>query len=244
MPFTLSHPAIVLPLMYVQKKYVSVTALLAGSVVPDFEYFLRMQKDKSHYSHTGWGIFWFDIPFGLFLCFVFHAMVRKPLIVHLPAFLQKRFISSIDFKWGAHFKNYWHIILLSLFAGTILHIGWDAGVHKASHFFTTTNYFQTMNNNNKFSDLQVYYAVWLIHSLLGVLALIVGVIKLKSHKDKIVHSKVSGYWLHILVICCAISAFRIWQNRFLSWEDVIVTITSAFIISLLITSIRFSKTSY
>ena len=51
MPFTFSHPAIVLPLKYLPKKWFSFTGLIIGSMTPDFEYFLRM-KVKSDYSHT------------------------------------------------------------------------------------------------------------------------------------------------------------------------------------------------
>ena len=57
MPFTFSHPAIILPLKKLPKKYISMTGLIVGSIAPDFEYFLRM---KSKYSHTMSGILWYD----------------------------------------------------------------------------------------------------------------------------------------------------------------------------------------
>jgi hypothetical protein len=51
MPFTFSHPAIILPLAYLPKKWYSMTGLVIGSLVPDFEYFLRMSMAGYH-SHT------------------------------------------------------------------------------------------------------------------------------------------------------------------------------------------------
>lgn len=51
MPFTFSHPSIVLPLTYLPKKWISLTGIVIGSLTPDFEYFLRM-KIQSTYSHT------------------------------------------------------------------------------------------------------------------------------------------------------------------------------------------------
>src|SRR5665647_2066569 len=71
MPFTFSHPAIVLPATYLPKKWHSLSALIMGSMTPDFEYFIRM-KDASKYGHTWTGVFWFDIPMGLLLIFLFH----------------------------------------------------------------------------------------------------------------------------------------------------------------------------
>ncbi|AIK36171.1 hypothetical protein BG07_3819 [Bacillus pseudomycoides] len=42
MPFTFAHPAAVIPFCKKQR-YVSVTALVLGSMVPDFEYFLHFR---------------------------------------------------------------------------------------------------------------------------------------------------------------------------------------------------------
>ncbi|MEB0248571.1 DUF4184 family protein, partial [Mucilaginibacter sp. 5B2] len=61
MPFTISHPAVILPLNYLPKRFISLTALVVGSLTPDFEYFIRM-KVQSDYSHTLPGLFWFDLP--------------------------------------------------------------------------------------------------------------------------------------------------------------------------------------
>jgi hypothetical protein len=42
MPFTFAHPAIVLPLKHLPKRWYSLTGLIIGSMTPDFEYFIRM----------------------------------------------------------------------------------------------------------------------------------------------------------------------------------------------------------
>ena len=89
MPFTFAHPAIVLPLHALQRRCFSLTALVAGSLSPDFEYFLRMQIHSSH-IHTLWGLLYFDLPLGLILAFLFHNIVRDPLLDNLPGFLRRR----------------------------------------------------------------------------------------------------------------------------------------------------------
>ena len=83
MPFTFSHPAIILPLTYLPRRWFSLTGLIIGSLTPDFEYFIRMTP-YSLYSHTLSGLFWFDIPLGLLLCFIFHNLVRDSLCSNLP----------------------------------------------------------------------------------------------------------------------------------------------------------------
>jgi hypothetical protein len=98
MPFTFSHPALVLPLKYLPQRFYSLTGLIIGSMTPDFEYFIRMTVG-SIYSHTFWGIFYFDLPVGIALCFIFHGIVRDQLIDHLPAPLRERFWSLKSFNW-------------------------------------------------------------------------------------------------------------------------------------------------
>jgi hypothetical protein len=92
MPFTFSHPAAVLPLKYLPKKWFSVTGLVVGSLTPDFEYFIRM-RIYSSLSHTWTGLFFFDLPLAIILASVFHLLVKDQLIESLTHFLHARFIS-------------------------------------------------------------------------------------------------------------------------------------------------------
>ncbi len=98
MPFTFSHPAIVLPLNYLPKKWVSLTGLIAGSIAPDFEYFLRLRV-RSDYSHTWFGIFWIDLPIALLLSLIYHNWIKISFINHLPSFLHSRFFVYKEFNW-------------------------------------------------------------------------------------------------------------------------------------------------
>jgi hypothetical protein len=89
MPFTFSHPALILRLTRLPKRWVSATGLVLGSIIPDLEKFLKM-NDGNTFSHTFPGMFWFDLPLAILLSFVFHRAVRDSLIDNLPAFLQAR----------------------------------------------------------------------------------------------------------------------------------------------------------
>ncbi|MHC0443524.1 DUF4184 family protein, partial [Flavobacterium sp. 3-210] len=85
---------------YLPKSWFSLTALIIGSLTPDFEYFLRM-KVKSDYSHTLSGIFWFDLPLALLLTFLFHNLTRNLLFQNLPSFIKNRILIYTDFDWNA-----------------------------------------------------------------------------------------------------------------------------------------------
>jgi len=102
MPFTFSHPAIVLPLKLIPKKWFSLTASVIGSLTPDFEYFIRM-KVQSNFSHTILGVFWFDLPLGILLAFLFHNIVRNSLFDNLPLPLKSRLIGFNKFNWNRYF---------------------------------------------------------------------------------------------------------------------------------------------
>ena len=81
MPFTFSHPAVVLPLIRAGLK-LSATGLIIGSIIPDFEYFIRM-RDWSRYSHTLVGLAWFDLPLAILVCFIYHLIVKNYLFDNL-----------------------------------------------------------------------------------------------------------------------------------------------------------------
>ena|ERR1035437_3493274 len=92
MPFTFSHPALVLPIAYFPRKFYSLTGLVVGSMIPDFEYFLRMSTEGK-YGHTLPGILWFDLPLALLVALIYHQVVRNLLIDNLHKILYIRLLS-------------------------------------------------------------------------------------------------------------------------------------------------------
>lgn len=133
MPFTFSHPALVLPLALLGRRWCSLTGLVVGSVAPDFEYFLRFDY-YSAISHTLFGLFFFDLPLGLLLAFLFHGVVREPLFANLPGFLRGRVQAYRGFDWPAHFRAHWVVVLVSILLGALSHVLWDAATHDHGFF--------------------------------------------------------------------------------------------------------------
>jgi Domain of unknown function (DUF4184) len=72
-PFTFAHPAIIIPF----KKWIkplSLTGLVAGSIAPDFEFFLKM-KASENIGHHWFGIFTFDVPFAFYIINLFEILL-------------------------------------------------------------------------------------------------------------------------------------------------------------------------
>lgn len=130
MPFTFSHPALVIPLLRLQRRYpwVSATGLIMGSIAPDCEKFLRLRLASGH-SHTVGSIFYFSCPVALVLAFTFHLIVRRPLLTHLPPALYRRLGRFISFDWLSYFRKYYWGVLLSIIVGAALHLLWDSFTH-------------------------------------------------------------------------------------------------------------------
>src|SRR4051812_49745428 len=98
MPFTLSHPAATLPL----RKFLPLSALVIGSMSPDFEYLLRL-AGVSRFSHTLPAVFYFCLPVSLLLLWLFHNLIKRPAIELLPTYFRERIrTQSLDFQlWPA-----------------------------------------------------------------------------------------------------------------------------------------------
>ncbi|MCW1148874.1 DUF4184 family protein [Flavobacterium lacisediminis] len=233
MPFTFSHPAIVLPLNYLPKKWFSLTGLVIGSLTPDFEYFIRM-KIKSEYSHTLEGLFWFDLPLGVLLAFIFHNIVRNNFYNNLPLFFKSRFSVFKSFNWNTYFKKNWLTVIISIFIGAVSHIFWDSFTHVDGYFVETI---PSLSNSLNFISLEIPILKILQHSstLIGGLVIFFTIYKLPSSKTEKENIN-SKYWAIVFGITFIIIALKILAGLDpKQYGNVIVTAISAILISLTIT---------
>lgn len=123
MPVTIAHPAAVIPL----RRYLPLSALIVGSLSPDFEYPLRLAA-VSRFSHTLPGILYFCVPVGLLCLWLFHRLIKQPAILLLPAFVRRRFefpLPPFDF-WPAR-----RLLVLGVATavGALSHVAWDSLTH-------------------------------------------------------------------------------------------------------------------
>lgn len=235
MPFTFSHPAIILPLVYLPRRWFSLTGLVIGSITPDFEYFLRM-RINSNYSHTWDGLFWFDLHLGLLLAFIFHNLVRESLFNNLPSFLKSRLVAFGQFDWNSYFRKNWFIVIVSLLIGSASHLFWDSFTHGSGYF---AELIPALKNNVNFAGEQVRTYRILQHSssLLGALVIVFAVFNLPMKKT--VNKNIDfSYWLIVAGLTISIITIRFLSGLELAqYGNVIVTAISAGLISITLTPI-------
>ena len=234
MPFTFSHPAIVLPLTLLPRKWFSLTGLVIGSITPDFEYFLRM-RIQSSYSHTIGGLFWFDLPLGLLLAFVFHNIVRNKFFENLPTILESRLSIFKKFDWNEYFKKNWFVVIVSLLIGAFSHIFWDSFTHDQGYF---VKIIPTLTKPVDILGRQIPILKILQHSssLIGGLLIVFAILKLKV--DQNAKGQMSlKYWSVLIGLTLTILAFRVLIGLDLkAYGHIIVSGISAGLISLILTS--------
>lgn len=235
MPFTFSHPAIILPLTYLPKKWFSLTGLIIGSLTPDFEYFLRM-RIKSNYSHTLDGLFWFDLPLGLFLAFIFHNIVRNSFFDNLPNFLKSRFLKFRQFNWNEHFKINWFVVIISIFIGASSHIIWDSFTHENGYFVETI---PILTNNIELLGVKIPILKILQHSSTIIGGLIIAFAIYKLPKSKVDNGNINlKYWTILVSLILIIIAIRLlFGFDIKQYGNLIVISISATLISLILTPI-------
>lgn len=233
MPFTFSHPAIVLPLTYLPKKWISLTGLVIGSLTPDFEYFLRM-RIESIYSHTIEGLFWFDLPLGLLLTFIFHNTVRNKLFDNLPSILKSRLSIYKGFKWNAHFKLNWFVVIISILIGAASHILWDSFTHTHGYFVEAI---PSLTNTITLFSTNVAILKILQHSstLIGGFIVAISIYRLPM-KEEVRINPEWKYWLIAIILTIIIISLRLLSGlEIRQYGNIIVTIISAGILSLILT---------
>ncbi len=243
MPFTFSHPAIILPGSNVSKRFCSFSALVVGSMTPDFEYFIRM-KDYSKYSHSLSGAVWFDIPLGLLLLFIYFNYVNKIFIQFLPFSFNIRFSQYENFNWNNYFKKSSLIIIISLFIGIASHIFWDSFTHDDEYFADNIFFLRDKYNilNHYISGAQIFQY---IGSLIGGIIILVFISKMPEGKNT-KQKNIVQFWLPVCVIALIILAARLFLDYMLhhqKHEDVIVTAISGMLIGVVFTSLYFRKKS-
>ncbi|RDV11086.1 DUF4184 family protein [Pontibacter diazotrophicus] len=251
MPFTFSHPAAVLPFRYLPKGWSSLTGLVIGSMAPDFEKFFNMQGGNS-YSHTWGAIFWFCLPLGIVLSFLFHLVVRDPLIDNLPAFMRKRLARFKELDWVVHFKKHYLLIIVSIVVGAVTHLIWDGFTHKNG---PGQNQFTLLpaSGGPSVLSMPLFYVLNILSSVVGLAIVLYAILRLPPKDipaDK--ENRTIAYWpvvmLIILVIVVVRIVFGLNLNEVLRMEgdfwDFVITTVAAIFISLLIAPIILRLVSF
>ncbi len=125
-PFTVSHAAAVLPLHHFSKQNLPLTALMVGSMAPDFGYFFSHEASRA-LTHSFTGLFIFALPAGLAVWLFYVAVLEKATITLLSDRWHTRFAhtDAITPRLVAR-------AAIAILLGAVTHILWDAFTHRAT----------------------------------------------------------------------------------------------------------------
>jgi hypothetical protein len=124
MPFTLAHPAAVLPLR--RFPVLQTVPLIIGSLVPDAPYFMPQRLGRYLTdTHTFAGSLFADLPFGLLLLALV-VVLREPLTAPLSGRARWLALSALQPFLAA---RAWQLAPLSVLLGVWTHIAWDSFTH-------------------------------------------------------------------------------------------------------------------
>lgn len=207
MPFTFSHPALIIPL-YNRVKWLSLTGLITGSLAPDFEYFIRMDAIRN-YTHTWLSIFYIDLTIGLLLAFIYHNIVRNSFIANLPIALKERLQEYANFNWNDYFKKNFLIIIISVFIGSLLHLFWDGFTHEQGWFVQLVPRMRFEIRAAQHS-IPLFLLLQYISSIVGLIVICHSIGALPRMKAIEKQGNTWLYWTTVGLISITIFAYKLW----------------------------------
>ena len=238
MPFTLAHPAIVIPLSRTRWK-LSLTGLIIGSIAPDLEYFIHM-REIENIGHHWYGIFLFDLPVSILICFLFHNLMRNSFLANLPGIYRKRFIHFQDFNWNSYARLNKCRVLVSILIGILSHLGWDAFTH---HDGFIVQYFPSLSMTVELMEqsVPIYFILQILFSIAGMVMVHQQIMHMPVRQNEISTAPFNNrYWgaFTLLFFTIALSRLIIWPE-FNSFGGVMIAIMGSLLYSWLPVSIIF-----
>jgi hypothetical protein len=241
MPFTFSHPALILPLTYLPRRFYSFTGLVAGSLMPDFEYFFRL-KLQSHFSHTFMGLFAFNLPVGVLLAYIFHSLVRDALIDNLPDYFRKHLWQFKEQDWAAYFRKNWIVVIVSVLVGAASHIFWDSFTHEDTLFVRLVPVLLgevTLAGIN----FPLYRVVQHVSTIIGGALLLYALKTQPQEKELAAYTKQSvTYWLTVAAVAVFVLLLRfIGGLHYSSYSHIIASLLGGGLWGVLIASVFYNR---
>jgi hypothetical protein len=164
MPFTLSHAAAVLPLQRLGKHELPLTALMIGSMAPDFGYFFSHDASRQ-LTHSVPGLFLFALPAGLAVWLFYVALLEKATITLLSDRWHTRFAHTDAITRSLIARAGIAIVL-----GAATHILWDAFTHRGT--FVSDAFPALLSPTPGARWLPVYHLLHGMSSIVGLVLLI------------------------------------------------------------------------
>lgn len=172
MPFTVSHAAAVLPL---RKLNLVSSAFIVGSMAPDFPYIIGNTEYRGLGHHFP-GLVVFTLPASLLALWLFHNVIKQPVIQLLPTGMQERIHHQTgEFKFLP--ASRFLAILGSISLGILSHVVWDSFTHAFTwpwrQFVWLRSFVHVPFVHHR---LQMFVALQYSSTIVGMLALAIWVV--------------------------------------------------------------------
>jgi len=132
MPATFSHPIAVYPFRKWKGWEGLWSALIVGSISPDLLYLYQGINNK-HYGHSWVGLFTFSLPAALLTLWMWHRVMKRPLLRLLPPRDQQVLLPLCgEFRFGPP-ARFARIVATILFA-ELIHVLLDGATHEKGIF--------------------------------------------------------------------------------------------------------------
>ncbi len=241
MPFTLAHPAVVIPLGQSGLK-LSMTGLIIGSMVPDFEFFFMM-REIENIGHKWFGIVLFDLPLSYFIAYLFHNLLRNGVIDHLPNFYRQRFRGVKSFQWNQYaWKNKWRVFS-SIMIGIISHFGLDAFTHHDGLFVEAMPFLARGIPISQYV-VPLYFILQILFSLLGMFVVHLQVLRMPVHMNEPLafDNSTTSYWtafgfLFVFIVATRLALWPEWNT----FGGVLIAIMGSLLYSWFAVSLLFNS---
>lgn len=215
---------------------------MAGSIAPDFEYFLKMSSGHIH-SHTFYGVFYFDLPVSVAISLIFHLIVREPLADHLPAFLKKRILFKTDFNFLHHLKKNYPVFTVCVITGAFSHLGWDLLTHN-SWLIKDISLYHMFSLKIGEERYPLFYVLQQVSTIIGTGAVLFYLYRQTDEPPAAERKRLGVPWFWPVVVVCTILIFCIRFSRaaeFPELGDSVVTLISATLLSLTAVSVAYKR---
>lgn len=233
MPFTFSHPAIVLPLRQSKKIPLSFTGLIAGSMAPDFEFLLRL-RNTENFGHTWIGVIVCDIPFAVVLSFMYHYLVRDTFTRYLPTYFRLRFIPFMKFDWCLYFKKHTLNFLIAVLTGILSHFLLDSFTHENKMIAQWLPLFAATVVVCK-QSIPVYLLLQIFTSIAGAVYILWFISAMEKGAELAPTKNIAGYWILLVIVAIVIFVLRLQLDKVhQSNADIIIAATGSVVYAFLV----------
>jgi Domain of unknown function (DUF4184) len=130
MPYTIAHAAAVLPFSRLFARWKMLSAVVIGSMVPDFRVFIPWQLARFE-THSLQALITFVLPVGLLTYWIFQRFVKAAVVEVLP---EGPYARWHPFARSASLRSVrqWLSAALGILIGAMTHLVWDAFTHDGS----------------------------------------------------------------------------------------------------------------